>query len=200
MNAKIRRLLLVTVVISTLVTFAGCKKKEEPEPDTKNNTPYTRILNEDKEMFKRNICYIVNKENGHYMVVGSEGKDPNDTWTPPHDIDPNWVYQHPMETPTNACEWLLMAAESDYYWIINKVSGEGLYAENDKRVLQDSFEDEEREADRFLWKIMKNDTGGYVITNKGSDNYLAAGTGGLDPNDRAVFCRARTPIRAEISS
>ena len=138
-------------------------------------------------MFEQKKCYqLVNKVSGFGLLAGSWGTKPGD----------KKVYQFPLtETGSNpdGFVWLLIPAENDYYWIINKVSGFGLLAGSwgtkpgDRRVFQFPLTETGSDPDGFLWKIKKSDVGGYQIINKVSGFGLLAGSWGTKPGDRAVW-------------
>jgi hypothetical protein len=134
-----------------------------------------------EKMFERKKCYrLVNKVSGYGLLAGDWGTNPND----------RSVWQYPLsETGKNrdGFMWLLIPAEEDYYWIINKVSGYGLLAggwgtdPSDRRMFQFPLSETGKNANGFLWKIKKSDGRVYQIVNKVSKFGLFA-----DTHDRAV--------------
>ncbi|HUU18487.1 MAG TPA: hypothetical protein VMW72_15155 [Sedimentisphaerales bacterium] len=137
-------------------------------------------------MFERKKCYrLVNKVSVYGLLAGDWGTNPND----------RNVWQYPLSEigkNRDGFMWLLIPAEEDYYWIINKVSGYGLLAgawgtdPNDRSVRQYPLSETGKNANGFLWKIKKSNGRVYQIINKVSEFGLFADTPGPSLRERAV--------------
>ena len=138
-------------------------------------------------MFERKKCYqLVNKVSGFGLLAGSWGTKPAD----------RKVWQYPLsETGSNpdGFVWLLTPAESDYFWIINKVSGFGLLAGSwgtkpaDRKVWQYPLSETGSNPDGFVWLLTPAESDYFWIINKVSGFGLLAGSWGTKPADRKVW-------------